>query len=972
MPIALATESATVQDPLVRYAGEIGWEIAPQSEAVGLRKGEGGMFFYNLLGETLLRLNPGVITPENVDDVIRRLEGVRNSIEGNAEILAWLRGERSVHVEGEKRQRQVRLIDYENVDQNIFQVSPEWEYTNGLSKPNRADAMFLINGVPVALVETKGAKKGLEEALVQIRRYHRETPEMLTTPQVFDITQLLEFYYAATWSLDRKNLFNWREEASENFEAKVKAFFARDRFLKMLKEWILFYLKDDELRKTILRQHQTRAVEKVVHRCADAKKRTGLVWHTQGSGKTFTMITAARLILELKDLFKTATVLMVVDRNELEGQLTGWVERLLGELSSRDIKIEYAWRKDRLRELLGSDFRGLIVSMIHKFDGIPKNINTRDNVFVLIDEAHRSTGGDLGNYLMAALPNATLIGFTGTPIDKTAYGKGTFKVFGKEDEEGYLDKYSIAESITDGTTLPLKYALAPNEIRLPDEILEKEFLDLAEAEGISDVDDLNRILDKAVKLKAFLKSDERVKAVAEFVAKDFKEKVQQLGYKGFLVAVDREACALYKQALAKLLPPEWTSAIYTPAQNDSERFPLVAKYQLSETQEKKDRKTFTKAGQNPQILIVTDKLLTGYDAEILYCIYLDKPMRDHVLLQAIARVNRPYEQEGKFKKPCGFVVDFVGVLGKLRKALAFDSKQVDVSKLIESIDVLLARFKELMRGEAQEYLRLARGKIDDKAVERAIDFFVSKAEREKFYEFFKDLEALYEILSPSAELADYINDFRNLATLYQIIRNAFAAKTMFYGDVAKKTELLIREEAETYGVRPPSKIVEIDEKTLAAIRTSKSSDNNKVVNLVKSLVRAAEEKGNTEPYLIPIGERAQAIMEAFENSQESSGEALLQLEKLAKERIDAERERHQTGLDADTFTIYWELKREDFDGAKELAKTIKAVFDRFPDYRYNAEELRQLKAEIYKILLSVVDGNKMVLLTERLLNLIQR
>jgi type I restriction enzyme, R subunit len=985
----LATESATVQDPLVRYAGEIGWEILLQADAVSLRKGEGGMFFYKLVEEKLLELNPGVITPENVDDVIRRLEGVRNSIEGNAEILAWLRGERSIPVPAEKRQRQVRLINYENVDQNAFQVSPEWEYTNGLSKPNRADVMFLINGVPVALVETKSAKKpeGLEEALVQIRRYHRETPEMLTTPQVFDITRLIDFYYGATWSLDRKGVFEWRSispspsssplrkggEAKEfeTFETKIKAFFEPERFLKMLKEWILFYVKDDELRKTILRQHQTRAVEKVVQRCAEEKKRTGRVWHTQGSGKTFTMITAARLILELKDIFKTPTVLLVVDRNELEGQLTGWVERLLGELSSRDIKIEYAWRKDRLRELLGSDFRGLIVSMIHKFDGIPKNINTRDNVFVLIDEAHRSTGGDLGNYLMAALPNATLIGFTGTPIDKTAYGKGTFKVFGKEDEEGYLDKYSIAESIGDGTTVKLKYALAPNEIRLPEEILEKEFLDLAEAEGISDVDDLNRILDKAVKLKAFLKSDERVAAVAKFVAKDFKEKVQPLGYKAFLVAVDREACALYKHALDKLLSPEWTSAIYTPAQNDSERLPLVAKYQLSETQEKKDRKTFTKAAQNPQILIVTDKLLTGYDAEILYCMYLDKPMRDHVLLQAIARVNRPYEEEGQFKKPCGFVVDFVGMLGKLKKALAFDSKQVDVSKLIESIDVLLARFKELMRGEAQEYLQLTKGKIDDKAVERAIDFFVNKAEREKFYLFFKDLEALYEILSPSTELADYINDFRNLATLYQIIRNAFAAKTTFYGDVAKKTELLIREEAETYGVKQPSKVVEIDEKTLAAIKASDSSDNNKVVNLVKSLVQAAAEKANEEPYLISIGERAQAIMEAFEGSQESSVEALRQLEKLAKERIEAEQERRQTGLDADSFTIYWELKREGVEDSKVLAKNIKAVFDRFPNYRYNAEELRQLKAEIYKLLLRSVEGKKMVALTEKLLNLVQ-
>jgi type I restriction enzyme R subunit len=967
----LATESATVQSPLVRYASDIRWGIVQQSDAVILRKGEGGMFFYKLLEGKLLELNPGVITPENVDDVIRRLEAVRNSIEGNAEILAWLRGERSVYVASQKRQRQVRLIDYENVDQNTFQVSPEWEYTNGLSKPNRVDVMFLINGVPVALVETKSAKKELEEALVQIRRYHRETPEMLTTPQVFDITHLIDFYYAATWSLDRKNLFNWRDEASGSFETKVKAFFECERFLKLLKEWILFYLKDDELRKTVLRQHQTRAVEKVVQRCADPKKRTGLVWHTQGSGKTFTMITSARLILELKEIFKAPTVLLIVDRNELEGQLGGWVDRLLGGLTSRDIKVEHAYRKDRLRELLGSDFRGLIVSMIHKFDGIPKNINTRDNVHLFIDEAHRSTGGDLGNYLVAALPNATLIGFTGTPIDKTAYGKGTFKVFGKDDPEGYLDKYSIAESIADGTTLKLKYALAPNEIRLPEDLLEEEFLGLAEAEGISDVEDLNRILDKAVKLKAFLKSDERVATVAKFVAEHFKTNVQPLGYKAFLVAVDREACALYKQALDKLLPPEWTSAIYTPAHNDSERFPLVAKYQLSDTDETKQRKTFTKAAQNPRILIVTDKLLTGYDAEVLYCMYLDKPMRDHVLLQAIARVNRPYEEEGKFKKPCGLVVDFVGVLGKLKKALAFDSKQVDVSKLIESIDVLLGRFKELMRGEAQQYLRLAKGRIDDKAVERAIDFFVNKAKREKFYQFFKDVEALYEILSPSAELADYINDFRNLATLYQIVRNAFSAKTTFYGDVAKKTELLIREEAESYGIKQSAKVVEIDEKTLAAIKTSKSSDNNKVVNLVKTLTRAADDKGNREPYLVPIGERAQAIMEAFDDSHESSAEALRHLEKLAEEQIDAAKERKQTGLDADTFTIYWELKREGIKDAKALAKNLKALFDRFPDYRYNAEELRQLKAEIYKLLLSVIDGKRMVALAEKLLNLVR-
>jgi type I restriction enzyme, R subunit len=189
--------------------------------------------------------------------------------------------------------------------------------------------------------------------------------------------------------------------------------------------------------------------------------------------------------------------------------------------------------------------------MIHKFDKADADMCTRDNVFLLVDEAHRTTSGDLGNYLVAAIPNATMLGFTGTPIDKIAHGKGTFNVFGKDDEKGYLDKYSIAESIEDGTTLPLNYTLAPNDIRVPREQLEKEFLDLAGAQGISDIEELNKILDRAVNLKTFLKADDRIDKVARFVAQHFRENVEPLGYKAFLVGVDREACALYKNALDK-------------------------------------------------------------------------------------------------------------------------------------------------------------------------------------------------------------------------------------------------------------------------------------------------------------------------------------------------------------------------------------------------------------------------------------
>lgn len=964
----IGSETATVQIPLIQYATEAGWEYVPQADALSLRKGEGGLLFTLTLEEKLIELNPEFLNTGNVNEVTRRIEAVSNNVEGNAEILAWLKGEKSVYDDNEKRERNVTLIYFSDISKNTFQVSDEWQYTNG-QETNRADVMFLINGIPVAIVETKSVRKarGVEEGLTQIREYHHETPEMLTMPQVFDVTHLIDFYYGVTWNLSRKNLFNWKDEEKGNYEKKVKRFFDRKRFLKMLKEWILFYVKDDELQKTILRQHQSRAVERVVDRCEEAEKKTGLIWHTQGSGKTFTMITAARQLLEKKDEFGKPTIILMIDRNELEGQLSGWVDRMLGELQSLDIKIESATTKKKLRDLLKSDFRGLIISMIHKFEGIPKDINTRDNIFVLMDEAHRSVGGDLGNYMVAALPNATLVGFTGTPIDKTGYGKGTFKIFGKEDDKGYLDKYSIAESIEDGTTVPLKYTLAPNEIRVETDLLEKEFLDLVKAEGVSDVEELNRILDDAVNLKTFLKSKDRIKKVAQFVVKHYQESVEPLGYKAFLVAVDREACALYKEALDEILPPKYSMPVYTSAQHDSEKYPVVYKHQLSRDEEKQARKLFPKKDTLPKIFIVTDKLLTGFDAPILYCMYLDKPMRDHVLLQAIARVNRPYEDEGDIKKPCGLVVDFVGIFEKLEKALAFDSDVV--SGVVENIELVLARFKDVMFSQAKDYLDLCRGPIDDKKVEKAIDAFADQDKRETFYRIFKEIETLYEILSPSPELRDYIDDFRSLTYLYQIVRNAYRKSTVLYGDIAKKTAKLVREHVETYGLEGTMNVVKIDEKTLKAIKESGKSDNNKIINLVNSVRKTVTEDGSEAPYLKAMGERAEAILEAYDDRQYSTQEALQQIEKLINEIVEAQKRQKESGIDINTFSIFWTLKQENIKNAQELADSINAVFKRFTNFNENVEEMRQLKAEIYRLLLPVIGKDTMISVVDKILTL---
>ena len=215
--------------------------------------------------------------------------------------------------------------------------------------------------------------------------------------------------------------------------------------------------------------------------------------------------------------------------------MKGWVEKLLGEMQKQDIATWRANTKAELQELLATDKRGLILSMIQKFEAIDKDSNTRDNIYVFIDEAHRSVAKELGTYLMAAVPNATIIGFTGTPIAKTEQGEGTFKIFGKDDERGYLDKYSIVESIEDETTLPIKHVMAPSAMTVPAERLDKEFFELAGAEGVTDIDELNTVLDRAVGLRTFLTADDRVEKVAAFVAEHFKENVLPLGYKAFLV-----------------------------------------------------------------------------------------------------------------------------------------------------------------------------------------------------------------------------------------------------------------------------------------------------------------------------------------------------------------------------------------------------------------------------------------------------
>ncbi|MEJ5167315.1 MAG: HsdR family type I site-specific deoxyribonuclease, partial [Thermoanaerobaculia bacterium] len=747
-------------------------------EAVKFRQGETGIVFKDIFISQVKKLNP-FLTEDLAQDIYNNLLKIPPKIEGNLILWEYLKGLKTVFIPSEKREKNVKIIEPDDIDKNIFQVTEEFTFANGIKKI-RADIVFFINGVPLILVETKAAHKidGLNEALEQIKRYHKDCPEFFSFLQIYGITHLINFYYSASWNTSLKALFCWKEEMGKDFEMAVKTFFERKKILKLILDCILFTKKDDEIRKVILRNHQIRAVDKILERTGTDKKR-GLVWHTQGSGKTYTMIVVAQKLIK-NPIFESPTVIMLVDRNELESQL-------FGNVLSTGTKPIVAKSKEHLKSLLKDDVRGLIISMIHKFEGMPQDINKRNNIFVLVDEAHRTTGGILGNYLMGALPNATFIGFTGTPIDKTLYGKGTFVTFGKDDPpKGYLDKYNIEESIEDGTTVPLHYSLAPNELLVDRATLEREFLELAEAQGISDVEELNKILDKAVNLKNFLKSSDRIEKVSKYISDHFKNYVEPMGYKAFVVAVDREGCALYKKELDKYLPPDYSKVVYSPFYND---LPELQKYHLSEEEEKRVRKAFTNPKELPKILIVTEKLLTGFDAPVLYCMYLDKPMRDHVLLQAIARVNRPYEDEEGRKKPCGFVLDFVGIFENLEKALSFDSK--DIEGVVRDINFLKERFADFMKRAREDYLNLLTNLTETKKVEKILEYFLDEEKRHNFYKFFKELSDMYEVISPDEFLRGYFEDFDTIVRMYKILREAYEPKILIEKEFTKKVINLV-------------------------------------------------------------------------------------------------------------------------------------------------------------------------------------
>ncbi len=429
--------------------------------------------------------------------------------------------------------------------------------------------------------------------------------------------------------------------------------------------------------------------------------------------------------------------------------------------------------------------------------------------------------------------------------------------------------------------------------------------------------------------------------VAQFVAGHYVLNVEPLGYKAFFVAVDREACALYKEAFDRFLPKEYSEVVYTSNANDSA---LLKKYHLDPKKEREIRKNFCKLEKFPKILIVTEKLLTGFDSPLLYTIYLDKPMRDHTLLQAISRVNRPYEnEEREMVKPHGFVLDFVGIFDKLEKALAFDSEEINA--IVKDLKLLKLLFKNKMESKAPNYLSLIERNFTDKDVDTLIEHFRDPERRKAFFREYKEIEMLYEIISPDAFLRPFIEEYATLSAIYDVVRKAYTKRVQVDREFQRKTNKLVQDQIGSYGVGQVERVIRIDSETIDLINAQTGGEATKVINLIKSIEKIAEDESG-DPFLIAMAERAQAVLESFESRQTTTAEALEKLMQEVEANEARKKEQAEKGFDGVTFFVYRTLLDEQIGHAEEVSRQIKAAFVEFPNWQKSDAALRELRKKI--------------------------
>ncbi len=864
-----------------------GWHyVAP----VDLPRQPQEVFVEQYVREALIRLNPAIaVQSDRADEVIHKLRAivlaVRSDglIRANEELTAWLRGERSMPFGPNHEHVTVRLIDFEDLDANQYVATTQYTFRAGPVE-RRADVMLLVNGFPLVVLEAKtpvrGAVSWFDGAKQIHDDYERFVPELFVS-NVFSVTtEGKDLRYGAI-HMPLELWGPWRAEESWQLSGKLPTLDAVQRALSsllrpnvvldMLANFTLFATDKKKRRlKIVARYQQIEAANQIVQRVLAGAPRKGLIWHFQGSGKSLLMVFAAQK-LRLQPALRNPAVLIVVDRIDLDAQISA-------TFHASDIpNLVKAESREDLERLLRQDTRKIMISTIFKFGEIDGVLNARDNLVVLVDEAHRTQEGDLGMKMRAALPNAFLFGLTGTPINRRE--RNTFYAFGAtEDSRGYMSRYGFEESIRDGATLPLHF-----EPRLVELHIDKQAIDDAYAELTGELSDLDRetLSRAAARMAVLVKVPERVEAICADIARHYQQKVEPNGFKAMVVTFDQESCLLYKAALDRHLPSE-TSEVVISVSGKEREDARYRPYKRDRDAEERLLDRFRDANDPLQILIVTAKLLTGFDAPILQAMYLDKPLRDHTLLQAITRTNRTYGN----RKTHGLIVDYLGVFDDLAQSLTFD--EAGFRRVVTAIEALKMKLPDAMQACLAYFMGVDRALAGYEGLMAAQASLPNNEIRDAYAADYSALASLWEALSPDPILGPYEADYRWLSQVYVSVQPTTGLGGLIWHALGAKTVELIHENVHVYTVRDDLDEIVLDADLLeAALGTP---DPNKKATEIEFQIAQRLRRHMGNPRYRALSERLEALKERHEAGQLHSVDFLKQLLDLAHDLLAVEKE----------------------------------------------------------------------------------
>lgn len=908
------------------------------------------------LKNSLIRLNPEITqNPDLADEVIYKLRAILISVHqvglvrANEEFFKWLQGDKTMPFGKNNRHVPVRLIDFIELKNNSFIATTQFRIHHRETKI--PDVVLFINGLPLVVGEAKTPIRpsvSWLDGAHEVHDIYENAVSQLFVPNILSFaTEGKELYYGAIrtplefWS-------PWRLENDEDAIAKrlglgevgkeLSDLLHPQRLLDILQNFSLFTTNNKKQRiKVIPRFQQYEGANKIVERVKEGKIKKGLIWHFQGSGKSLLMVFAAQKLRKEKDL-KSPTVIVLVDRTDLDTQISG-------TFNAADIaNVETTDSISELQTLLERDTRKIIISMIFKFRDAKPNMNTRDNIIVLVDEAHRTQEGDLGRQMRAALPNAFLFGLTGTPVNKA--DKNTFWAFGaEEDEGGYMSRYTFHDSIRDNATLPLHFEPRLVDVHVDKETIDKAFEEFRESAALTDeeADALNK---KSAKMSAFLKSPERVAKIVEDIATHFKEKVAPHGFKAMIVTPDRHACVQYKEELDKYFPTEASRVVFSTSANDDLEF--KQKWGVDKGQQEKIVDEFNDAISDLQFIIVTAKLLTGFDAPILQTMYLDKSIKDHTLLQAICRTNRLFPN-----KSFGRIVDYFGVFDDAAKALQFDEESIKT--VISNLSELRDKLPKAMKEALSHFEGVDRTINGFEGLEAAQNAIGNNDKKDAFAKDYKYLAKIWESLSPDNILNLYQADYKWLAQVFESVRPAAdnIGKLLWFSLGAETTKL-IHENIHVGEVHHLDEFI-LDADVIENIFNNPDPAGAK--KLEKLLIKRFKKHAG-DPKFKSLSERLEALRDKAEQGLITSIEFVKELCKLAKETVEAEKEIEELLVEktpkAALTELFIELKNDETPAVVERIVTdIDAIVRivRFPGWQKTSSGEREVQKSLRKALL---------------------